>query len=449
MPRNQSSPLSQPMFSEPTFNEQGTPTPDPTSFRTPHDPKQDDVLYNEFKKLMEKDTVSFDTIRGKNDDLLSLATALGSNGPSDVQDIQKSGKVVFHAIGDSGASNERKLPGELNVADHITNDFNTSTGADRPAFLYHLGDVVYSFGESQFYYDQFYEPFRNYPAPIFAIPGNHDSFVIPGTQSGETPLDIFTRNFCSPTLQITKEAYSLHRTAMTQPGVYFALDAPFVRIIGLFSNALEDPGLISSQSGQKTTWPGVPDYQLDFLAAQLKRIKAEKYTGAVIIAVHHPPFTYAPSGSTKSGHVGNTMMLREIDAICQTQGVYPHAFLSGHAHNYQRYTRNLSFGGNDYSVPFVVAGNGGHNITLLPGSQKSTIDTYEPIADVQVDYLDPNPVLKTKGLTLDMSNDRNYGYLRVTVDSKRLQIEMHTLSSHTVPASVDKVAVDIATHKIA
>jgi hypothetical protein len=33
---------------------------------------------------------------------------------------------------------------------------------------------------------------------------------------------------------------------MTQPGVYFALDVPFVRVLGLFSNALADPGVISS-----------------------------------------------------------------------------------------------------------------------------------------------------------------------------------------------------------
>ncbi|MBV9655126.1 MAG: hypothetical protein JOZ42_11250 [Acetobacteraceae bacterium] len=48
---------------------------------------------------------------------------------------------------------------------------------------------------------------------------------------------------------------------MTLPGVYFAVDAPFVRIIALFSNALEDPGVISSENGN---WPGVPDYQLGF-----------------------------------------------------------------------------------------------------------------------------------------------------------------------------------------
>src|SRR5205823_6400506 len=84
--------------------------------------------------------------------------------------------------------------------------------------------------------------------PIFAIAGNHDSFIVPGTKLADEPLKTFARNFCATNLSITREAASLHRTAMTQPGVYFTLDAPFVRIIGLFSNALEDPGVISSHA---------------------------------------------------------------------------------------------------------------------------------------------------------------------------------------------------------
>jgi hypothetical protein len=59
-------------------------------------------------------------------------------------------------------------------------------------------------------------------------------------------------------------ATSLHRTAMIQPGVYFTLDAPFVRLIALFSNSLEDPGVISSEQGK---WTAVPDFQLEYLAA--------------------------------------------------------------------------------------------------------------------------------------------------------------------------------------
>ena len=77
----------------------------------------------------------------------------------------------------------------------MTLDCVSSKPPHRPAFLFHLGDIVYNFGEARYYYDQFYEPFRNYPAPIFAIPGNHDSFIVPGTQSADCPLVTFERNF--------------------------------------------------------------------------------------------------------------------------------------------------------------------------------------------------------------------------------------------------------------
>jgi hypothetical protein len=448
MPRKAKAPLSQPMFSEPVFNENGTPTPDPTTFRTTHDPKVDNQLYKQVQALLTKDTVGFPTARGNPGDVFILADALGSQGPADVQAIQNAGQIVFHAIGDSGASSTGKLTNELNVADHLTNDFHTSAAANRPAFLFHLGDIIYSFGESQYYYDQFYEPFRNYPAPIFAVPGNHDSFMIPGTTAANAPLTTFSRNFCATSPGVTTEAGSLHRTAMTQPGVYFALDAPFVRIIGLFSNALEDPGLISSQKGQKTTWPGVPDVQLAFLTAQLKNIKAQNFTGAVLIAVHHPPFSYAPIGSSGAGaHVGNTLMLREIDTICQAQGVYPHAFLSGHAHNYQRYTRKLSFAGKNYSVPFIVAGDGGFNVKSIVYATGGKTPP-PPAPGTQVNHLDPNPVVKATGLTIDQYNQTNYGYLRIIVNSPQLRIEFHPVSKTGPVPAPDIVKVDLASHTV-
>lgn len=452
MPRKAMTLLSQPMFGEPVFNE-GVPTPDPSTFRTPHDKGVDDQLYKQVQSLLTKDTVSFSASSGKPGDLFPLATALGATGPADVQAIQKAGKIVFQATGDTGASALAKLANELSVADQLTSDIHTATGADRPAFLFHLGDIVYNFGESQYYYDQFYEPFRNYAAPIFAIPGNHDSFVIPNTKPADMPLAIFSRNFCAPSPTVTQEAGSLHRTAMTQPGVYFTLDAPFVRIIGLFSNALEDPGLISSEKGQKgqtARWPGVPDVQLAYLTAQLQNIKAQKYAGAVLIAVHHPPFSYAPpsaAGGTGGNHSSSAPMLREIDTICKAQGVYPHAFLSGHAHNYQRYTRTVNFGGSTYTVPFVVCGDGGFNVRPLVQARGGVLPP-DPKPGAQVNYLDPSPAVTATALTIEKVDHTNYGYLRITVDQKQLRIEFHPVSTATPKPGVDTVIVDLASHTV-
>src|SRR5262245_9444269 len=356
-----------PVFPQPIFNE-GNVIPDPTRFKTAH--PSDKLQYKEVENLLKKDVVGFDLSRLPPDELYKLESAFGPHGPEIERRIKGAGKIIFHAAGDTGASNEGKYGNEIRVSDQVTNDCRTSNAANRAAFFYHLGDIVYNFGESKYYYDQFYDPFRNYPGPIFAIPGNHDSFIIPKTPKEDAPLEIFVRNFCAPQPSITPEAGSLHRTSMAQPGVYFALDAPFVRIIGLFSNALEDPGVISSENGK---WANVPDIQLDYLEAQLARIKKESYSGAVILAVHHPPFSYAPPpkrAGTGGNHSGSPNMLRQIDAICKKEGVYPHAVLSGHAHNYQRFTRTLSFADKDITVPFIVCGDGGHNVNKLVKSKR-------------------------------------------------------------------------------
>ncbi|GAB0118766.1 hypothetical protein Acid7E03_28380 [Acidisoma sp. 7E03] len=334
------------------------------------------------------------------------------------------------------------------LLDHLTEDCNITEVANRPCCLLHLGDVVYDFGESKYYYDEFYSPFRNYPAPIFAIPGNHDSFVVPGTPPEEASLEIFKRNFCAAAPVITKEAGSLHRTAMTQPGVYFALDMPFVRILALFSNALEDPGVISSHSGQ---WPAVPDHQLDFLEAQLTQIRDSKYDGAVLIAVHHPPFSYWPEpsklGQTGS-HGSSTDMLREIDTICTKTGVYPHAVLSGHAHNYQRYTRSIAFGGKDIEVPFIVCGDGGHHLNALVRAKRGQ-QVPEPHFGAQVHYMDVKPAVTARGLQLEKYNDHGYGYLRIDADKRSLGIGFHIVDGRSVAQSrFDKVTIDLATRRL-
>jgi hypothetical protein len=176
MPREKSTPLPQPVFNE------GNITADPTRFKTKH--PSDNQQYKAIESLLTKDVVGFEQSRGQPSDLYTLAAALGPHGPEIVQGIQKAEQIVFHCVGDTGASSQGKYGDELRVSDQLTADCRTSQSSDRPAFFYHLGDVVYNFGESKYYYDQFYEPYRNYPAPIFSIPGNHDSFIIPGDRSG-------------------------------------------------------------------------------------------------------------------------------------------------------------------------------------------------------------------------------------------------------------------------
>jgi len=450
MARPANTELIQPVFHEPIFGEDGS-LPDPTGFSTSH--SSDSALYKQIGDLSKKDVVAVPESRNADDEMFSLADAYGKHGPDVVKVIQGNGQIVFHALGDSGASNSGKYPNELKVADQVTLDSESSPEKDRAAFLFHLGDIVYNFGEARYYYDQFYEPFRNYPAPIFAIPGNHDSFVVPGTEPADMPLETFQRNFCSKQPVITGEAGPLHRTAMTQPGVYFTLDAPFVRIIGLFSNALEDPGVISNLDKNKK-WPAVSNVQIKFLQAQLKLIKQQKFAGAVLLATHHPAFSYSPkstSGGAGGNHGCSTAMLQQIDAICQEEGVYPHAFLSGHAHNYQRYTRIMDFGGKEIDVPFIVCGDGGHNVNTLVRAKKGTTPT-EPRSGDDVIYLEGKPEegetkTKVKHLILAKYDDHNYGYLRVQVDKDYLKIGFHQVGVRSLAQSrFDMVTVRLADH---
>lgn len=450
MPRRTTHPSSEPIFQEPVFGEGGKSTPDPDHFAVKHLSDKSTYKQLDASGALLQDVVTFDKSRMADGEVFPLAQAFGVRGQDVVKSITGSGKMLFHFAGDTGASQEgKKYTDELTVADKLSAETNAPKAADCAAFLYHLGDVVYDFGEAEYFYDQFYDPFRNYSRPIFAIPGNHDSFIVPGTSRADEPLRIFERNFCSTELIITPEAKSLHRTSMTQPGVYFTLDAPFIRIIGLFSNSLEDPGVISSETTSgKANWPDVPDFQLSYLQAQLARIQQEKYAGAVVIAVHHPPFSYKPKAGVKGGdHGGSPAMLRQIDTICQAAGVYPHAIVSGHAHNYQRYTRTISFGKskNNYQVPFVVCGNSGHNVTPLVYNDYKHLQDPAPGSDVT--YLEYKPAVTVNSLTVDYTDDYNYGYLRATVDKKTLSIT-YVPMGNAGNKKPDTVAVDLASHQL-
>jgi hypothetical protein len=389
-----------PIFAQPT------PSPDPTSFKNPIT-DQKDVGIGIVEPVPQAANAVVEPV-------LTLAQAYGSKGATVDAAIQKAGQIVFHSVGDTGSV---KGPSTQSlVADKMVTDFTESNAADVPAFLFHLGDLVYYFGESNYYYDQFFEPYRLYPAPILAIPGNHDGVVY--SSDPEPTLTGFLRNFCAPSFNPSPDAGGLLRSTMIQPAVYFTFDCPLVRILGLYSNVLEDPGVISDQGG---TYKVLDSRQVDFLTAALNRVKTDKFTGAVIIATHHPPFT---GGSI---HGGSPAMLADIDIACKAAGVWPHAIFSGHAHNYQRFTRTVD----NLQIPFLVAGCGGHS----------------PLSSMRSILRTPYKIDNT--LTLENYNTTDYGYLRIVVNAQTMRIEFHTATSTgTSKTPNDSVVINLSTHTI-
>ena len=399
------SPPPNPKSTDPIFG-QPTPSPDPTGFKNPVTDQKDIGL-----NVVEPVPLP---VGNAVEPVLTLAQVYGSSGATKTAAIQKSGQIVFHSVGDTG--NAKGPSSQSLVADKMVTDFTEANPADVPSFLFHLGDLVYYFGESTYYYDQFFEPYRLYPAPILAIPGNHDGVVY--SADPEPTLAGFLRNFCSPTFTQSPDSGGLLRTTMIQPGVYFTLEAPFVRILGLYSNVLEDPGVISDQGG---IYKALDSRQVAFLTTALKRIKTEKFSGAVIIATHHPPFT---GGSV---HGGSPLMLADIDSACKTAGVWPHAVFSGHAHNYQRFTRTI----NNLQIPFLVAGCGGHS----------------PLSAMRATFRTPFKIDNT--LTLENYDTTDYGYLRVVVNAQTLRIEHHPQSGGgTTKTPIDIVSVNLATRQL-
>jgi hypothetical protein len=265
----------------------------------------------------------------------------------------------------------------------------TSSGA---SFWYHLGDVVYYFGQEQYYFEQFYDPYRNYNAPIFAIPGNHDGAVYQGETAKS--LDAFIANFCTSVPTRNPDGQGAVRTTMDQPGVYFSLNAPFVKLIGLYSNTSEGgtEGVIANSK--------VGDAQLNFLKQQLAAAKVERDKGqslALIIATHHPPFTGSPS------HVPSPTMLKQIDQACSAAGIQPDLHLSGHAHLYERYTRMV--GGKQ--IPYLVAGMGGYfDLPGLKPPNRRPPSLKPPLSGTDASG---NP------LKLEVYNDNTFGFLRLTI----------------------------------
>jgi hypothetical protein len=406
--------IGHPVFGQPE------PTPDPTHFRTRH--PSDNPAYREIDELNREHAIQplpFPPPRGLPEPRLTLEQVFGDNGHA-IKNIEANGQIVFHATGDCGST--RGPEHQSQVTDKMEADFQGENAKELPQFNLLLGDVVYSFGEAQYYYDQFYEPYRNYPAPILAVAGNHDGMISPLAHAQS--LEAYLRNFCAEagSFVISPDAGGLSRTAQIQPGVFFTFEAPFVRVIVLYSNTLEDPGVISNET--------IGTSQLGFIETALKRVKAENYKGALLFADHHPPYT---AGSI---HGWSIEMLSQIDDICRQVGIWPHAFVSGHAHNYQRFTRNRKDG---TQIPYVVCGNGGHNIVRVskhgPSPRTPQI--------IQQKHGDTDQVV------FENYDDQDYGYLRIVANSTQLRIEYHPASDGTQAKTPDDfVCVDLGSRKL-
>jgi len=335
--------------------------------------------------------------------------------PAEVAQIASSGKLVFHSVGDTGDERGRQMDF---VAAMMTQDYDNSAAGEVPAFFYHLGDVVYFAGDIDMYGENFYETYSGYPGLIVSIPGNHDCQP-DDPQDGpvdpnKKPLDGWVQNFMSPTPdKLGSLKTNSSRTQMDLPNVYWTFTTPLATIIGLFSNVSETEAEIHKD-------------QLDWFKGELTAADPDK---ALIVAIHHPPY----SGDTE--HSGSTAAEQYLFESFAATGKYPHLVLSGHVHNYQRFTVSQDAGGKNVNIAFVVAGDGGytklgklHNVHGAP-------------PDV--------PLQLTETLRLENYDQDNFGFVRfeVTADSiiGTFYSAPYQVSATPAPNAADSFTIDLKT----
>lgn len=300
--------------------------------------------------------------------------------------------LQFPVIGDSGGI------ADPNPQKHVAAALAAVSPA--PAFVYSVGDIVYFNGDAAQYVPQFYEPYAHVVAPFVGIPGNHDG----DTTDDKTrkPLDTFMANFCavSAGLPPGDPHNEYGRDTQVQPWCDWTLDSAAVTIIGLYSN-VPSGGHFEA-------------VQMSWLAAELAAADPAK---PVIVTLHHPPY------SIDAHHGGSAKMGAALDIAFEASKRCADLVISGHVHDYQRFTRSYW----NRQIPYIVIGNSGyHNLhKFAPGATPG-----HPVkpSDTTVVY--------------EAGDDANWGFLLLTASAAGIGGEYVRVSlAGTVTRGVDRFTV--------
>ncbi len=297
--------------------------------------------------------------------------------------------MVFHLAGDTGGTRSAEM--QHKIAAELTAQAKEAH-AD---FMYHLGDIVYHYGEQEGYEAQFLAPFAQYPAPIYAIAGNHDTDINPETWEQES-LGAFYTAFCSTTPTTIHFAPQTRRKSQVQPNVYWTMISPLAIVIGLHTNVPK--------------YGYVDPVQKSWFIDELKNAAACHQNKAIIVCLHHAPY------SADVNHGSSVAMIELLDDAFKASGVRPDVVFSGHVHNYQRFTKQYPDGG---TVPFIVAGAGGFDELHALASPED--EGYEASHDL------------FKGLSLEKYCDDRHGFLKVSLKRTPFGLQMK-IGYYTVPA---------------
>jgi hypothetical protein len=213
-------------------------------------------------------------------------------------------------------------------------------------FMVICSDVVYPNGDVNEYLKKFCRPYKDYPKPIYALPGNHDwydglnGFMVHfcGAEPSERSLGgnrILRRLWRKPA-RVKSEVLEKCRTFrpepeehLRQPGPYFAIDTAPLRIVSI------DTGINGQLDHEQGEW-------LRWVSSNSPKPKI-LLTGKPIYVdnEHHP-------GDIEDGAM-------KVDDIIRTDEHKYVAAIGGDIHNYQRYPVKVG----NRTIQYIVSGGGG------------------------------------------------------------------------------------------
>lgn len=322
-----------------------------------------------------------------------------------------SGKMIFHMVGDTGgiksADVQNRIAGEM-----AQQYLRTIHEEDQPAFLYHLGDIVYHYGEADEYEHQFLKPFERYPGPIYAIAGNHDTDVNPVSTEPYQSLDAFYTAFCNSCPATLHFGQQINRKSQVQPNVYWTMQTDLATIIGLHTN-VPKYGYVSRE-------------QKNWFINELRNA-ASQPGKAIIVCMHHAPY------SADVNHGSSQPMIELLEDAFEASGVKPDIVFSGHVHNYQRFSKQYKDG---KTVPFIVAGAGGFD------ELHQLADPYDPKYNAESKFFEQ--------IHLDNYCDNRHGFLKIAIEktpfSFTIKGEYYTVAQHSTLEEAtlfDRFTVDL------
>lgn len=312
----------------------------------------------------------------------------------EVVELANPDSFSFHMAGDTGGI--RTPDFQKLVIDHMVDQFLKKEEANRPSFLFHLGDVVYNFGEMDWYERQFFKPYKDYPAPIFAIPGNHDSDVNPANPNPYSSLAPFIQVFCNKNQEIVEFSGGSSRLSLNQPHVYWVLETPLINIIGLYGNV--------------TKFGTITEEQENWFKEQLIWANQQRPDKALMVCIHHPPY------SADINHGSSLRMIHFFEKVFEETGILPDIVLSGHVHNYQHFVKKYA---GQKEVPFIVAGAGGY-------------DELHPVATLE-DGRFTSEVKEFENVHLANYCDTRHGFLKVNAQKQANGVDLN-IEYYTIPS---------------